>query len=113
MEESCAARLARFFPGATPARIPVRVTRLDAEGSPGSAATGNPVAEDTVIEFGTPQEVLFGCRLPLSFTGRIRLQNADGSLDTEADIVALQFHQGRTAAAARFAGNVKNWIIKR
>lgn len=79
----------------------------------GTQTAGAELAEDTVIEFGTPQEVLFGSGLPLDFTGRVHLQNVDGSLDTEAVIVALQLHRGKTAVAARFVGNVKNWIVKR
>jgi len=105
-EESCVARLARFFPEAVPVRIPVRVTRM---GAVGEAA----LAESAVIQFGTPQEVLFASGLPLDFEDKIRLENSDGSLDTEAQIVAMQFHNGNTAVAARFLRDVTNWIIKR
>ncbi len=102
--ESCIARLARFFPDATPVRIPVRVTGMD--------DAGDTVSEQTVIEFGTPREVLFLSRLPLEFAGRLRVENSDGSLKAEAAVVALQVHEGRIAVAARFAGEVSNWIVK-
>lgn len=102
--ESCIARLARFFPDATPVRIPVRVTGVD--------DAGETVSEQTVIEYGTPREVLFISRLPLEFAGRLRLENSDGSLRAEAAVVALQVHDGRIAIAARFAGEVANWIVK-
>jgi hypothetical protein len=105
-DESCVARLARFFPEAVPVRIPVRVTRMAAHG-------GAVPAENAVIQFGTPQEVLFASGLPLDFEDKIRLENSDGSLDTEAQIVAMQFHRGNTAVAARFLKDVTNWIIKR
>jgi len=101
--ESCVAKLAKFFPTATPVRIPVRLTKIgDGEASP----------ESTVIEFGTPKEVLFACALPLEFADRVRLQNSDGSLDVEASVVAVQYHNGRTVVAARFTKEVANWIVK-
>lgn len=104
-EDSCVAKLAQFFPEAMRVRIPVRVSR----------ARENPatVAENTVIEFGTPREVLFASSLPLDFEDRIHLENADGSLSVEAEVVAMQLHQGKTAVAARFSRSVTNWIIKK
>ena len=103
-EESCVAKLAEFFPQAIPVRIPVRVSRFG--GKPAASA------EHVVIEFGTPREVLFASGLPLDFEDRVRLENADGSLRIEAEIVAMQLHEGKTAVAARFLKNVTNWIIK-
>lgn len=97
------AKLAEFFPQAIPVRIPVRVSRHG--GKPA-------VAENVVIEFGTPQEVLFASGLSLDFEDRVRMENADGSLRIEAEIVAMQLHDGKTAVAARFLKNVTNWIIK-
>ena len=105
-DESCVAKLARFFPEAVPVRIPVRVTRI---GANGVAAP----SENAVIQFGTPQEVLFASGLTLDFVDKVRLENSDGSLDTEAEIVAMQFQNGNIAVAARFLGDVTNWIIKR
>jgi hypothetical protein len=102
--ESDTTKLARFFPDATPVRIPVRLTRV---GNEGSAFT-----ESTVIEFGTPHEVLFASTLPLEFADKLRLQNSDGTLDTEACVVALQYNGGHTAVAARFTREVTNWIVK-
>ncbi len=99
----CVAQLAKFFPAAAPVRIPVRLARL---------GTGDLSTESTVIEFGTPREVLFACVLPLEFADQIRLQNSDGSLDVEALVVAVQYDSGRTAVAARFAGEVPHWIVK-
>jgi len=103
-EASDVAKLAQFFPSATAVRVPVRVVRLDAQG--GSAS------EHTLIEFGTAREVLFSATLPLEFGDRIRLENADGLLDAEAAVVAVQYHQGRTAVAARFTGPAGNWVIR-
>lgn len=104
VSESCVAQLARFFPDATPVRIPVKVTGVDLGGSA--------YAEQTVIEFGTPREVLFASRLPLEFSSEVKVENADGSLRTEAAVVALHVRQGHVAVAARFAADVSNWIVK-
>lgn len=110
------ADLARFFPEATPVRIPVELTRSSRKGDPNPAdGSGLPKAalpENTVIEFGTAREVLFACTTPLEFADAIRLRNSDGSLDTEASVVAVQYHPGTTIVAARFTHAVPNWIVK-
>jgi hypothetical protein len=102
-QESCTAKLAKFFPEASPVRIPVRLTRVVGEKA---------ASESTVIEFGTSREVLFSSTLPLEFADMLRLQNSDGTLDAEASVVALQYTSGRTAVAARFTQAVSNWIVK-
>ena len=99
---SIVSQLARFFPEATPVRIPIKLTRV----------AGNSVGESTVIEFGTPREVLFAANTPVEFADTLRVQNSDGSLDAEASVVAVQYHNGRTAVAARFTHDVANWIVK-
>ena len=115
-EASTVADLARFFPEATPVRIPVELTRSNPAGArtPASSLempqTG--WAENTVIEFGTSREVLFACVTPLEFADVLRLRNSDGSLDTEASVVAVQYRPGRTIVAARFLNAVPNWIVK-
>ncbi len=107
-QTSTVADLARFFPEATPVRIPVQFTRRNT--SSGSQPGGVP--ESTVIEFGTSREVLFACTTPLEFADILRLRNSDGSLDTEASVVAVQYHPGKTIVAARFVTSVPNWIVK-
>lgn len=102
--ENSTRKLAQFFPTAIQVRIPVRLTRL------GSAS--NTISETTVIEFGTAHEVLFASTLPLEFADKLRLRNADGTLDTEACVVALQFNGTQAAVAARFTREVANWIVK-
>ena len=102
--ETCTAKLAKFFPEASPVRIPVRLTRVIEQKADCS--------EETVIEFGTHREVLFSSTLPLEFADRLKLKNSDGSLDAEASVVALQYTSGRTAVAARFTQEVSNWIVK-
>jgi hypothetical protein len=102
--ESSTSKLAKFFPEAMPMRIPVRLIP--------TSKPAPPYPENTTIEFGTAREVLFTSNLPLEFADTLRLQNADGTLDAEACVVALQQDEGRIAVAARFTKNVSNWIIK-
>jgi hypothetical protein len=92
-------------------RIPVELTR-SAPASAGKLASGAGLPESTVIEFGTSREVLFACTMPLEFADVLRLRNSDGSLDTEASVVAVQYHPGATVVAARFLNAVPNWIVK-
>jgi hypothetical protein len=110
-QTSTVAELARFFPEATPVRIPVQFTRRNGT-SNDSSPDGAMVQENTVIEFGTAREVLFACATPLEFADILRLRNSDGSLDTDASVVAVQYHPGKTIVAARFVNSVPNWIVK-
>jgi hypothetical protein len=103
-EQTCARKLAQLFPGVSPMRIPVRVLTL--------GAGRRRLQEKTVIEFGTAHEVLFSSKLPLEFEDRVQLLNSDGSLDACATVVAVRYHNGCKAVAARFVGNIENWIIK-
>jgi hypothetical protein len=101
-------------------RIPVQFTccqHANQSSEPNSAAKTSAsaqeaVQENTVIEFGTSREVLFACTTPLEFADLLRLRNSDGSLDTEAAVVAVQYHPGKTIVAARFTHAVPNWIVK-
>jgi hypothetical protein len=102
--QTCVEKLAQLFPSATPVRIPVRVLTL--------GAGHRRLQEQTVIEFGTGQEILFASTLPLEFEDHVRVLNSDGSLDTHATVVAVRYHDGCKAVAARFADEVGNWIIK-
>jgi len=97
-------RLAKFFPQATPVRIPIKLSRANGESQTSS--------EDTVIEFGTACEVLFALESPVEFADRVLLESRDGSLRIEASVVAVQYHPNRTVVAARFLKNVPNWIVK-
>jgi hypothetical protein len=101
---SCVEKLAQLFPDASPVRLPVRVTTL--------GTSRRRLQEYTLIEFGTTHEVLFASTLPLEFEDHVRVLNSDGSLDARATVVAVRYHEGRKAVAARFASEVANWIIK-
>jgi hypothetical protein len=110
----CVGRLAEFFPAAVPVRIPVQVSKIDSSKKDGSVieTAAASAAEQTVIEFGTPAEVIFASGLPLDFEDTVRMKNFDGSFDVSAEIIAMQLDKGKTAVAARFLQNVTNWIIK-
>lgn len=105
-DASTVAALARFFPDATPLRMSVQLARLL---QPGGASDLN---ESTVIEFGTPREILFACKSPLEFADEVRVRNSDGTFDEVASVVAVQYHPGNTLVAARFKRDVPNWIVK-
>ncbi len=87
-------------------RIPVQLARThESDGVPD-------FSESTVIEFGTPREILFASKTPMDFADVLRVRTADGSLDVEVSVVAVQYHPGKTLVAARFRGDVPNWIVK-
>ena len=102
--QTCVEKLAHLFPNASAVRLPVRIVAL--------GSRERHLEESTVIEFGTAHEVLFASILPLEFEDRVRILNSDGSLDAGATVVAVRYHDGRKAVAARFVGEVGNWIIK-
>lgn len=125
LEPDIVSRLARFFPDATPVRIPIKLSRTQSRDN--GNGNGNLIAhehaapepvnenvffQDTVIEFGTPHEVLFVLDRPLQFADRVLVESNDGSLHAEAFVVAVQYHLERTAVAVRFLKPVPNWIVK-
>ncbi len=116
LEPDVVGRLARFFPNATPVRIPIKITLSSVNGHEnGNSSASTPEGvffQETVIEFGTPNEVLFAIDRPLEFADRVVVESHDGSLHAEASIVAVQYHPQRTVVAARFLKHVPNWIVK-
>ena len=102
--QTCVEKLAQLFPNVSPMRIPVKITS--------NGPAGRHLQEQTVIEFGTAREVIFSSSLPLEFEDRVQLMNSDRSLDARATVVAVRYHEGGKAVAARFLGKVENWIIK-
>ncbi len=120
LEPGIVSRLAKFFPEATPVRIPVKLSRAmdngnnngNGNGDVKGHENGNVFFQDTVIEYGTPQEVLFMVNRPLEFADRVLIESHDGSLHAEGSVVAVQYHPERTAIAVRFLKHVPNWIVK-
>lgn len=97
-EETCVEKLAQLFPKVSPVRIAVRVSTRSTD--------RRRLQEQTIIEFATNHEVLFGSSLPLEFEDRVQLVTADHSLEIEATVVAVRYHEGRKAVAARFEGEI-------
>jgi hypothetical protein len=112
LESDIAGRLARFFPDATPVRIPIKLSRSHDNGNGEGSAECNVFLQETVIEFGTPREILFVVDRPLEFADRVLVESNDGSLRAEASVVAVQYHAKRTVVAVRFLKHVPNWIVK-
>ncbi|MFY9845184.1 MAG: hypothetical protein WA718_02825 [Terriglobales bacterium] len=127
LESEFVSRLAKFFPDATPVRIPIKLSRThssgngNGNGNSNANANGNGRAvhenentfsQDTIIEFGTPNEVLFVVNEPLEFADRVLVESNDGSLRAEASVCAVQYHAERTVVAVRFLQHVPNWIVK-
>lgn len=116
LEPDIVGRLARFFPEATPVRIPIKLSRIhgngNGNGDAGAHENENVFLQETVIEFGTPREVLFVVARPLEFGDHVLIESNDGSLHAEASVVAVQYHPERTVVAVRFLKQVPNWIVK-
>lgn len=110
-EPELVSRLAKFFPDAAPVRIPIKLSRTGGAGEGGSE-NGGSFLQNTVIEFGTPREILFAVDCPLEFADRVLVESNDGTLHAEACVVAVQYHPQRTVVAARFLKDVPNWIVK-
>jgi hypothetical protein len=113
-ESEIVSRLAKFFPEATPMRIPVKLSRIPGNGNGNRTAYESDciLLQETVIEYGTAHEVLFVVSRPLEFADRVLVESNDGSLHAEASVVAVQYHPERTVIAARFLKPVSNWIVK-
>lgn len=106
-ERSCAEQLARFFPGASALRIPVRVL---------PHRTGqSKLHESALVEFGAKEFAIFLSALPLEFDDRVRLVREGAgkanSRPAEAIVVALQYHEGRKAVAVRFVEGSCDWMM--
>jgi len=122
LESEIVGRLAKFFPEATPVRIPIKLSRSHSNGNNNGNGNGNGNThssenenvffQNTVIEFGTSREVLFAVDRPLEFADHVLVESNDGSLHAEASVVAVQYHPERTVVAVRFLKNVPNWIVK-
>ena len=109
--ETCAGRLARFFPDAVPVQVPVQVTAV----RPGTVR----LTEATVLEYSAQEHAIFVCTLPLEFDDRVRIERA-ASPDArgadpqtaEAAVAAVQYHEGSKAVAVRFLKGPCNWATK-
>lgn len=104
IEESCAERLAGFFPGVQSVRIPVQVTALRG----GSTR----LREAVVLEFAALHHAIFLTGLPLEFDDRVRLEGSRKGYTTDAVVVAVQYHDGRKAIAVKLLRGPCNWMMQ-
>lgn len=104
LSESALRSLAELFPNATPLRISILVSV--------ERGKGHLLEESTVIEYGTSMMVFFESRLPLELADKLHLENSDRSLGTDAVVVAIRDGAGHKAVAARFAAEVRHWVIQ-
>ena len=103
-EQGCAERLARFFPRATPVRVPVLITALRA---------GNTrLQEATVVEFGSSEDAIFLSSLPLEFDDKVRMERDRNGGTADAKVIAVQYHEGRKAVAVRFLTGPCAWVTQ-
>ena len=96
--------LAELFPNATPLRITILLSLGRGE--------GRVLDESTVIEFGTSKLIFFESRLPLELKDQLHFENSDRSLVADAVVVAIRDGVNHRAIAARFEGEIRNWIIQ-
>jgi hypothetical protein len=102
--QDCAGQLGRFFPQASPVRIPVQVTPLRAGGAR--------LREATVVEFGGGAYAIFLTTLALEFDDRVMLEAVREGRSAEATVVAVQYHEGRKAVAVRFSQGHCDWVTQ-
>jgi hypothetical protein len=100
----CTDLLARFFPDTEPVRV--RAILMPLRSSSGK------VRESVLLEFASAERAIFSSTLPLEFDDRVRLQNAQGSGQSDATVVAVQYHDGRKAIAVQFAGGPCDWVTR-
>lgn len=107
--DTCAGKLAQFFPETARMRIPVQVAIL----RPGPAQ----LHENTVVEFGAADHAIFASSLPLEFDDRVQLvpirsgqPQRKGGKPTDATVIAVQYHEGRKAVAVRFLAGRCSWV---
>lgn len=103
-EPTCAQQLARFFPSASPVRIPVQVTAVR------NGAVR--LREAAVVEFCAREHAIFVSSLPLEFDDRVKLQRDRHDAAEEASVVAVQYHEGRKAVAVRFLQGACDWVTQ-
>ncbi|MGC1617072.1 MAG: hypothetical protein WA765_01140 [Candidatus Acidiferrum sp.] len=103
-EQGCTERLARFFPRATPVRVPVQITALR------SGSTR--LREATVVEYGGSEHAIFLSSLPLEFDDKVRIERDGKACPAEATVIAVQYHEGNKAVAVRFLQGPCAWVTQ-
>ena len=103
LELELVGRLAKFFPQATPVRIPIKLSRTyssnengngkhGGDGKPNGQQNGKVFFRIRLSSIETPDEALFMVDRPLEFADHVIVESNDGSLRAEASVVAVQYH---------------------
>ena len=103
-DKSALQNLVELFPRATPLRMPILVSVQRDD--------GHTLEESATIEFGTSSIIFFQTSIALELSEKFHLRNSDGSLETEAMVVAVRSSEKHRAIAARFVNEVRNWIVQ-
>ena len=93
-----------MFSSAAAARISCLVNREREE--------GHRLEENTVIEFGASMMICFESRRTLKRRDALPLENSDCSQGKDAVLVTIRVGVRHNAIAARFATEVRSWIIE-
>lgn len=100
----CTEQLARFFPDAEPVQVRVLLTPL---------RTGaGKLSESVLVEFASPERAIFTSTLPLEFDDRVRLRCVPDGGESDATVVAVQYHDGRKAIAVQFVSEQCDWVMR-
>jgi hypothetical protein len=100
-ELGCTEQLARFFADVRSASVQALLTLS----RPGSVV----VREAIVIEFASAEKAIFTSRLPLEFDDRLHLED-DRGCGVEGQVIAVQYHDGKTAVAVEFLNGPFFWV---
>jgi hypothetical protein len=85
-------------------RLPVQVTAIH--------AGTEKLREATVVEFGGPEHAIFLSTLPLEFADLVKVESKGKNDPAEANVVAVQYHEGRKAVAVRFLHEPCDWVTQ-
>ena len=67
--------------------------------------------ETVLVEYGSPECVIFVSELPLEFDDRIWIE-ADGEGEPAgASVVGVRYHERRKAVAVRFLQGSCDWVV--
>ena len=94
-------QLARFFPDVRPLGLSALLT-LSRNGSVS-------VREAVVVEFAGSERAIFRSSLPLEFADRVQLENERGH-GIDAQVVAVQYYEGKTAVAVQILDGPFSWM---
>src|SRR5262249_37025867 len=94
-------QLARFFPDVRPLGLRALLT-LSRNGSLS-------VREAVVVEFAGSERAVFTSSLALEFAERVELENERGQ-GIEGKVVAVQYHDGKTAVAVQILDGPFSWM---